>query len=121
GRYELTRKQQEIILNDLQAGGLSQAAKIIFRYAEAGRAVHPAITEALLEHPEALPLHDCAECGADIPIISGREIYKNGTHQVYPARTLFKKCPSCGGATGCNAFFLKHGYVFEEKGLMRGL
>jgi hypothetical protein len=69
-------------------------------------AIPPALAQAYLAEPEASPLHDCEDCGLDIPIVACRDY----GGKVEPARTLFASCPACGGRVGYYAFHLKHGH-----------
>jgi len=52
-------------------------------------AMPPEVAEVYLAHPEALPLHDCEDCGYKLP------------------HGFFEKCPLCSGRVGFSAFFLK--------------
>jgi hypothetical protein len=57
-----------------------------------------AIAEVYLQHTDAVPLHDCEQCGARIPILTG---------QSQPARTarrFFDRCPICSGRAGYEAY-----------------
>jgi hypothetical protein len=58
----------------------------------------PAIAEVYLQHPAAIPIHECEQCGWCIPILTGM-------HQ--PARTarrFFDRCPACSGRVGYAAY-----------------
>lgn len=66
--------------------------------AEVVLAMPPAVSEIYLKH-DALALHDCADCGFEVPITPGG----NGV----PAVRHFEACPLCGGRTGYAAYFLR--------------
>lgn len=56
-------------------------------------------------------LHECADCGYELPIKTGlltggeylANVRKSGTR-------YFEKCPLCGGEVGYCAFYLKNGF-----------
>jgi hypothetical protein len=45
---------------------------------------------------EALPLHDCADCGLPVPVRPNRLYGSEGD----PEEVYFADCPACGGHTG---------------------
>jgi hypothetical protein len=55
------------------------------------------VAQVYLEH-DALPLHDCEDCGFRVPITPGG--YKGR-----PAQIHFRSCPLCGGKVGWNAYY----------------
>ena len=61
-------------------------------------AMPPAVAEIYLKH-HAIALHDCADCGFEVPITPGG----NGTSAVQH----FEACPLCGGRTGYAAYYLR--------------
>ena len=60
-------------------------------------AMPPEVAEVYLNH-QALPLHDCEDCGFRVPVTPGE--YKGR-----PAQRHFEACPLCGGRTGYEAHF----------------
>ncbi|MFL5338735.1 MAG: hypothetical protein ACJ8F7_01095 [Gemmataceae bacterium] len=60
----------------------------------------PALVCVYLEDPEAVPLHDCADCGLAVPVHPGPRGYEDE-----PARAYFPTCPCCGGPTGLYAYW----------------
>ncbi len=64
-------------------------------------AVPPAVVEVYLADPEALPLHDCADCGMAVPVRPDRQAGPEGE----PERVYFPTCPCCGGQTGLYAYW----------------
>jgi len=66
--------------------------------AEVVLAMPPAVAEVYLKH-DAMALHDCADCGFEVPITPGG----NGVSAV----RHFEACPFCGGRTGYAAYFLR--------------
>jgi hypothetical protein len=66
--------------------------------AEVVLAMPPAVAEIYLKH-DAMALHDCADCGFEVPITPGG----NGVSAV----RHFETCPLCGGRTGYAAYFLR--------------
>ena len=71
-----------------------------------GRAVPESLpldlVQVYLDDPEAVPLHDCAECGLAIPVHPGWRGYEGEPERVY-----FPACPCCGGPTGLHAYWSK--------------
>ena len=67
--------------------------------ANRGGVLPPSLPQELvvvyLEDSEALPLHDCADCGLAIPVRPGRSSFVGEVERVY-----FRTCPCCGGRTG---------------------
>jgi hypothetical protein len=60
-------------------------------------AMPPEVAEVYLAE-DALPLHDCEDCGFRVPVTPGE--YKGK-----PARRHFDACPLCSGRVGWSAFF----------------
>lgn len=58
-----------------------------------------ALVRAMLDDPDACPLHECERCGARVPVRAGCE------RPFKPAVTLFPTCPACGGRTGYDAYW----------------
>lgn len=69
-----------------------------------GRPLPPALpvelVQVYLDDSEAVPLHDCANCGIAIPVRPGWQGYEGEPQRVY-----FPTCPSCGGRTGLYAYW----------------
>jgi hypothetical protein len=61
------------------------------------------VVSVYLADPEALALHDCEDCGLELPVHCGRQ---DGA-VTEPARTYFKTCPVCGGRVGWYAYWHK--------------
>jgi hypothetical protein len=59
-------------------------------------AMPPGVVEIHLAE-DALPLHDCEDCGFCVPVSPGRD--------GRPARRHFDACPLCGGRVGWYAYF----------------
>lgn len=54
----------------------------------------------LVDH-EALPLHDCANCGLSVPVRPNRLYGSEGD----PEEEYFLVCPACGGQTGLYSYW----------------
>jgi hypothetical protein len=54
------------------------------------------LVDVYLKDPEALPLHDCEDCGLPIPVRPSRQQGFEGE----PEHVYFERCPACGGRTG---------------------
>ncbi len=64
----------------------------------------PELIATYLDDAEAVPLHDCADCGLAVPIRPGRTYGYEGL----AARRYFPTCPHCGGKTGWYARWSNH-------------
>jgi hypothetical protein len=53
-------------------------------------AMPPEVAEVYLAHPDALPFHDCEDCGYKLP------------------HGYFESCPLCGGRIGWYGYWSKH-------------
>jgi hypothetical protein len=69
----------------------------------------PEVAEVYLNH-DALPLHECEDCGFRVPVTTGE--YKGR-----PAIRHFEVCPLRSGRTGYEAYFEKR---IAEAGAARG-
>ena len=58
------------------------------------------LIQVYLDDPEALPLHDCSDCGLAVPIRSGWLGLEGEPERIY-----FPVCPNCGSRTGLYAFW----------------
>lgn len=58
------------------------------------------LIQVYLDDAEAVPLHDCADCGLAVPVHPGCHGYEEEPERVY-----FAACPCCGGATGLYAYW----------------
>jgi len=58
------------------------------------------LVQVYLDDSEALPLHDCEDCGLLIPVRDGRSMECG-----LPEKTYFASCPVCGGRTGLHAYW----------------
>ncbi len=71
--------------------------------------IPPSLVQAYFDYPEALPLHNCENCGLHIPIVpSPLYGFEGETDHV-----LFPTCPSCGGRTG---WYLPHMAAGQKSG-----
>lgn len=70
-----------------------------------GRVLPEAVPKSLLNvymsDPEALPLHDCSDCGLSVPVRPNRLYGSEGE----PEEQYFPECPVCGGRTGLYCFW----------------
>jgi hypothetical protein len=64
---------------------------------EVAFAMPPVVAQVYLEH-DALPLHECEDCGYKIPITPG-------TYRGTGAIRHFDSCPLCGGRVGWYAYW----------------
>jgi len=62
-----------------------------------------ALINVYLQDSEAVPLHDCADCGLAIPI---RPHWRG--YEWEPGLLYFECCPSCGGSTGLYAYWSRN-------------
>ena len=53
------------------------------------------VVQVYLDHSEAMPHHDCGNCGLAVPVIPSRR-----GDDGEPERAFFPTCPCCGGKTG---------------------
>lgn len=58
------------------------------------------LVQVYLDRPDAIPLHDCEECGIAIPV----ETNWHGDEEE-PQQLFFTACPCCGGRTGLHAYW----------------
>ena len=89
-------------------------------YLERGRGFLPEripseVIDVYLTNARAQPDHDCADCGMAIPIrpcviddrsFGGECVYRGVAEEEV---RYFAACPSCGGVTGQQAYWKKHG------------
>jgi hypothetical protein len=63
-------------------------------------ALPASLIQVYLDDPEAVPLHECEDCGLAVPVRPCREDgYEWDAEQAY-----FDQCPCCGGRTGLYVF-----------------
>jgi hypothetical protein len=67
--------------------------------------IPPAVIDVYLGDEEALPLHDCEDCGLMVPLRPGQTWGTAAT----PPQVYFEACPACGGRIGWYAYRNKHG------------
>lgn len=65
------------------------------------------LIEVYLSDSEALPLHDCEDCGLAIPVRPSR---LHGL-EAEPEQLYFEVCPSCGGRTGWYRYWARRAEV----------
>jgi hypothetical protein len=86
--------------------GLSSWALVLMSAGELPAHLPRAVVQVYLVDPKALPLHDCEDCGLEVPIRPG---WRQGSH-IEPAKAYFEACPVCGGRVGYYARWHKqHG------------
>jgi hypothetical protein len=78
------------------AGLREWVSAIAWRGALCPEVVCVELIDVYLKDPEALPLHDCEDCGLPIPIRPNRQ---HG-FEAEPEQVYFEHCPACGGRTG---------------------
>ena len=69
------------------------------------------VASVYLEDPDAEPLHECADCGYDLPF----EWAHPRAEPPRAAKVYFEFCPLCGGKVGYYAFYSKHGYCKTDR------
>ena len=67
-------------------------------------ALPPAVAQVYLDEPGLVAIHDCEDCGYEVPI-GYAELHANPPK---PARIYFDRCPLCGGKTGYDAFYRRN-------------
>jgi hypothetical protein len=93
------RESVERLLNQLHSGGMGLRMwlqAIAWRGAKLPQSIPVELIDVYLHDSEAVPLHDCEECGLAVPVRPNR---LRGC-DADPERTYFPCCPSCGGRTG---------------------
>jgi hypothetical protein len=78
-------------------GGLREWISAIARGATVlPDSIPPELIRVYVCDPEAVPLHDCEECGLAVPVRPNR---LHGL-EASPEQVYFPKCPKCGARTG---------------------
>jgi hypothetical protein len=99
--------QRPAVMNVLRAGrhGGRGLRSWLRRLLASDGSLPPLVPEELvaiyLEDPDAMPLHDCAECGLAIPV----RPRLHGWDDDDPDIAYFPKCPCCGGRTGACVYW----------------
>jgi hypothetical protein len=99
------RQLVEALLSQPRAGGRGLRMwlrNIAAQESPLPKSLPPALVQVYLSDPEAIPSHDCAECGVAIPIRPSCLNYEDE-----PAEVYFPSCPCCGGPTGLYASWAK--------------
>jgi hypothetical protein len=63
------------------------------------------VCEVYLKDPDAIAIHDCEDCGYEVPL--GCPLGK-GNEPTPTVRRYFTQCPICGGKTGWYAYLMAH-------------
>jgi len=58
------------------------------------------LVQVYFDDAEAIPLHDCEQCGVPLPVRPGL-----AADHSEPERVYFERCPICGGRAGLYAFW----------------
>lgn len=86
---------------NLGGGGLRMWLRMLTdQQAPFPTSIPSALAQVYLDDPEALPLHDCADCGLAVPVRPNRYGLDGEPDHLY-----FQACPSCGGVTGRHAYW----------------
>jgi hypothetical protein len=89
----------ERLLKSLHTGGCGLREwvnAIAWRGAVCPSEIPAALIDVFLQDPEAVPLHDCEDCGLVVPVRPSRLHGLEGE----PDQVYFPTCPSCNGRTG---------------------
>jgi Zn ribbon nucleic-acid-binding protein len=90
------------------AGGLREwVSAIAFRGAQCPECVPVDLIQVYLSDPEAVPLHDCENCGLAVPVRPSR---LHGMESP-PEEEYFPVCPVCQGRTGPYYFWSRQAEV----------
>lgn len=71
-------------------------AALAYRRAILPERIPAAVLDVYMHDPEAVPLHDCEQCGMAVPVRPNR---LHGMESE-PEQEYFPVCPVCGGRTG---------------------
>jgi len=69
------------------------------------------VASVYLQYPDVRPLHECADCGYDLPFELPHPLAKPPR----AAKVYFEFCPLCGGKVGDQAFYSKQGYFKTDR------
>ena len=75
-------------------------------------ALPPAVAQVYLNDPNSIAIHDCEDCGYEVPI--GCAL--SNTSPPKPVRSYFERCPLCGGKTGYYAFYQRNARLKKTSG-----
>jgi hypothetical protein len=67
-------------------------------------ALPPAVAQVYLDEPGLVAIHDCEDCGYEVPI----GYPEPQASPSKPVRIYFERCPLCGGKTGYYAFYRRN-------------
>ena len=98
------REAVERSLGDLHSAGSGLRAwvsTIAWRGGRLPENIPAELIRVYLDDPEAIPLHDCENCGVAIPVRPDR---LNGS-EAEPEQIYFHQCPVCAGRRGWYLFF----------------
>jgi hypothetical protein len=74
-------------------------------------ALPPAVAQVYLDDPGVVAIHDCEDCGYEVPIG-----YAEHANPPKPVRIYFDRCPLCGGKTGYYAFYQRKARLKKTSG-----
>lgn len=103
---ERLRERVEAVLANPRRGGRGLRAWVAALAADPRPlpdAIPASLVEVYLTDAEAMPLHDCGDCGLAVPV---RPHWRAG-HEAPPEHVYFAACPHCGGRTGRHAFWAR--------------
>lgn len=78
------------------AGLREWIAAVAYRRAVLPELIPQGVVDVYVQDPEAVPLHDCEQCGMAVPVRPNRV---HGMESE-PEQKYFPLCPVCGGRTG---------------------
>ena len=102
------RQREDVarVLEDTHGGGWGLrlwVSSIIWGGASLPEQVPAELIDVYLTDPEAMPLHECGECGLPVPVRPNRVHGNDGD----PERVYFPACPACDSPTGWYLFRAK--------------
>jgi hypothetical protein len=101
------RKQVEALIHGMHNGGAGLRewiSAIAWRGSIIPTEIPQVLIDVYLHDSEAVPLHDCEDCGIAIPVRPSRLDGPDGE----PERVYFGSCPACGGRTGPFMYFSRN-------------
>jgi hypothetical protein len=75
-------------------------------------ALPPAVAQMYLDDPGSIAIHDCEDCGYEVPI--GCALPHISPPK--PVTSYFDRCPLCGGKTGYYAFYQRNARLKKTSG-----